>query len=156
MVRLALRSSDMTATCAVPPGNPTSQTTGSWQTLLHEGNSGLVQCVFSAVEDCRNEYRMCMCCIMKGRRGQVGMCMYLHDMCSLSLSYTHTEENRMSSWPRATARAPVLLENESNGFHMPLRQLLTTTMGLMSPGTRGLMSSCSRAAKSDKNQNDYF
>lgn len=43
MVRLALHSSDMTATCAVPPGNPTSQATGGWQMLKHVGNSGLVQ-----------------------------------------------------------------------------------------------------------------
>jgi len=53
MVRLALRSGDMTTTCAVPPGNPTSQVTGGTQTLLHVGNSGLVKRVFlsAAAED---------------------------------------------------------------------------------------------------------
>ncbi|TNN87698.1 hypothetical protein EYF80_002045 [Liparis tanakae] len=54
MVRLALRSGDMTATCAVPPGNPTSQTTGGWRALLHAGNSGLVQRVFSSAKDRRD------------------------------------------------------------------------------------------------------
>ena len=54
MVRLALRSSDMTATCAVPPGNPTSQATSGWQSLLHVVNSGAVQCVFSSVTDHRD------------------------------------------------------------------------------------------------------
>lgn len=38
-------TSDMTATCAVPPGNPTSQVIGGWPTLQHVGNSGLVQSV---------------------------------------------------------------------------------------------------------------
>lgn len=47
MVRLALRSSDMTATCAVPPGNPTtSQAAGGWQTLLHVGKQYSTVCVF--------------------------------------------------------------------------------------------------------------
>lgn len=53
MVRLALRSSDMTATCAVPPGNPTSQVTCEKQTALHVANSGLIKCgfLFAETED---------------------------------------------------------------------------------------------------------
>lgn len=49
-----------------------------------------------------------------------------------------------------------LLWKQSNGFNMPLSLLRTTTMGLMSPGTRGLVSSCSGAAKPKKNWFDFL
>lgn len=39
---------------------------------------------------------------------------------------------------------------------MPLSLLLTTTVGLISPGKRGLVSLCSGAAKPVKNQSDVF
>ena len=133
-MRLALRSSDMTATCAVPPGNPTSQMTSGWQMLLPEGKGGLVKCAFSSVEDNKerdpesqnydsNYERL----LGSGRRMSVYM------MCTPFLHCTHIEENCchfLSSCPP--------LKKKSNGFHMPLSLLLTTTMGLMSPETRGL------------------
>jgi len=66
---------------------------------------------------------MCMRSLMKGsvkkdeitgskekpyvRQGQVGICKYM--MRSPFLSLAHTEENGLSSGPRATAKAPVLL-----------------------------------------------
>lgn len=71
----------------------------------------------------------------------------MHLIYVLFFSCTHKEENW---W------CPALLENESNGFHMPLSLLLTTTVGLISPGKRGLVSLCSRAAKPVKNQTDVF
>lgn len=104
---------------------------------------------FSSAEGCgdRGSGRaVCTCNIMKGRRGQVDR-YAMRLIYVLFFSSTHKEENW---W------CPALLENESNGFHMPLSLLLTTTVGLISPGKRGLVSLCSRAAKPVKNQTDVF
>lgn len=70
---------------------------------------------------------------------ECGCCMWT-DICarfSLPLS-------SMRTWGRELLALIELILNKSNGFNMPLSLLLTTTVGLMSLWTRGLMSSCSK------------
>lgn len=52
MVRLALHYSDMTATCAIPPGIPTYQTR---EAFLHVGICGLGLCVLFLPEDTEDQ-----------------------------------------------------------------------------------------------------